>query len=204
MVMGIFFCFQESGSHIFCCDRVLDGFTDLCAGEIFPRCGDDLGVVVDLADQGYSGVQLILGDISGTGKNDRAGVFDLVLVELLKVLQVDLALAGIDDGNGTADLGAFHFLYRGHNIGELADSGGLDEDAVRRELCDYVFQGGAEITYQRAADAAGVHFRDLDSGFLKETAVDTDLTELILDQYQLLSVIAICDELFDQRGLTCA
>ena len=51
----------------------------------------------------------------------------------------------------------------------------------------HFLQGGSEVPYQRAADAAGVHFLDLDSGLFQESAVNTDLSELIFNQNHLAS-----------------
>ena len=65
-------------------------------------------------------------------------------------------------------------------------------------LVNDLVQRAAEIAHQRAADAAGVHLRDLDAGLLQKAAVNTDLAELILDQDELLAVIGLLDHLFDQ------
>ncbi len=204
VVMFVFFCLEERSGHVICGERVLDGFSDLCTGELLPWCSDDLGVIVDLADQLDRGVELALGDVAGTGQDDGAGILDLVLVELLEVLEVDLALAGIDNGDGAADLGALDLLDSSYNIRKLADAGGLDEDTVRRELVDDFLQRSAEVADERAADAAGVHLGDLDSGFLQEAAVDADLSEFILDEDELLSIVAIGDELLDESGFSGA
>ena len=202
VVMFVFFCLEERSGHVICGERIFDRFSDLCAGELLPRCGDDLGVIVDLADQLDRGVELSLGDVAGTGQDDGAGILDLVLVELLEVLQVDLALAGVDDGNSAADLGALDLLDSSHYVRELADAGWLDEDTVRGELVDNFLQRGAEVADQGAADAAGVHLGDLDAGFFQESAVDADLSEFILDEDELLSIVAIGDELLDESGFS--
>ncbi len=202
VVMFVFFCLEERSGHVICGERIFDRFSDLCAGELLPRCGDDLGVVVDLADQFDRGIELALGDVAGTGQDDGAGILDLVLVELLEVLEVDLALAGIDNGDGAADLGALDLLDSSYNIRKLADAGWLDEDTVRRELVDNFLQRSAEVADQGAADAAGVHLGDLDAGFFQEAAVDADLSEFILDEDELLSIVAIGDELLDESGFS--
>ena len=159
-------------------------------------------MIVDLADQFDRRVELALGDVAGTGQDDGAGILDLVLVELLEVLQVDLALAGVDDSNCAADLGALDLLDSSNYIRELADAGGLDEDTVGGELVDDFLQRGAEVADQGAADAAGVHLGDLDAGFFQESAVDADLSEFILDEDELLSIVAIGDELLDESGFS--
>lgn len=76
--------------------------------------------------------------------------------------------------------------------------------AVWVVLLHHLLQGGAEITHQRAADAAGVQLIDLDAGLLQEAAVDADLTELVLDQNDLLAGKGLLDEFFDQSGLAGA
>ena len=200
----VLFRFEERSGHVICGERVLDRFTDLCAGELLPRCCDDLGVIVDLANQLDRGVELALCDISGTGQDDGARVLDLVLVEFLEVLQVDFALACIDDGNSAADLGTLDLLNSGNDIGEFTDAGGLDEDPVRSELVDDFLQRGAEVADERAADAARVHLGDLDAGFLEKTAVNADLAEFVLDEDELLSVVAIGDEFLDKSGFSGA
>ena len=62
---------------------------------------------------------------------------------------------------------AFHHLFHhAADIAELADAGGLDDDAVGSKLLQYLLESLAKITYQRAADAAGVHFGDSNTGIL--------------------------------------
>ena len=58
------------------------------------------------------------------------------------------------------------------------------------------------LPYQGAADAAGIHLRDLDAGILQKAAVDADLTELVLDQDHFLAMEGLGEELLDERGLT--
>ena len=86
-----------------------------------------------------------------------------------------------------------------NEFGEIGiDAGRLDQDAVGRILRNDLLERAAEIAHQRAADAAGVHLRDLDAGLLQKAAVNADLAELILDQDELLAVIGLLDHLFDQ------
>ena len=51
---------------------------------------------------------------------------------------------------------------------------------------NYLTQGFPEVTYQRTADAPGVHLTDLDTGFFEEPAVYADFPEFIFDQHDLL------------------
>ena len=52
-------------------------------------------------------------------------------------------------------------------------------------LIQHLLQRTAEITHKAAADAAGIHLGDLNPGLLEKAAVNTDLSEFILDQHQL-------------------
>ena len=46
----------------------------------------------------------------------------------------------------------------------------------------------------------GVQLIDLNAGLAHEAAVDADLTELVLDQDDLLTLESFLNQLFDQRG----
>ena len=68
-------------------------------------------------------------------------------------------------------------------------------------VLQHLFQGGAEVAHQGAADAAGVHLGDLHSGVLQEAAVNADLAELVLDEHVLLALEGLAEELLDEGGL---
>ena len=87
-------------------------------------------------------------------------------------------------------------------VGKLAYSGGLDENTVGSILVDYLFQSNCEISYERATDATGIHFVDLNSRLCKESTVDSDLTEFVLYENDLFSVVCFFNELFDKSGLS--
>ena len=63
-------------------------------------------------------------------------------------------------------------------------------------------QRSTEITYQRAADTSGIHLTNLNTCILQETAVNTNLTKLILDQYYLLAFKSLFQKLLDQCCFT--
>ena len=179
---------------------------NLLAIQLIPGGGDQRSRSIVLANQCHGIVQLVLRNAIGTGQNNGAGSFDLVVVELTKVLHIHLHLAGIGHGHGVAQnyILADHLLHSGHNITELAHTGGLDHDAVRVILLDHLGQGLAEIAHQAAANTAGVHFRNIHTGILQETTVNTDLAELIFDKNQLLTLVSFLDHLLDQRGFASA
>ena len=157
-----------------------------------------------LPEHFHGGIQLELIDGIGAGQDDGGGGFDLVVVELTEVLHIHLHLACVHHGHGVAQ---GHFVARNlvhgtDDIGQLAHAGGLNNDAVGMVLGNHLFQSLAEVAHQGAADAAGVHLGDVDAGILQEAAVNADLAELILDEHQLLPLVALGNQLLDQGGFT--
>ena len=180
--------------------------SQLLAGQLAPGSGDDGSLVVVLPEHGHGSIQLGLGDGIGTGQDDGGSGFDLVVVELAEVLHIDLHLTGIHNRHGVAN-GNFlvgDLVDRTDHIRQLANAGGLDDDPVRMILVDHPGQGLAEVTHQRAADAAGVHLGDVDACILQKAAVNADLTKLVFDEDQLLSGVSFLDHFLDQRGFTSA
>ena len=129
---------------------------------------------------------------------------DLVVVELTKVLGIHFALVGIGHGGEAVQFNAVNtqILYGTDNVRKLAHTGGLDQDTVRRELSHHLLQGFAEVTHQRAADAALAHFSDLNAGILQEAAVNGDLAELILNEHQLLTLESLRNQFLNQCSLS--
>ena len=184
----------------------LHSLQNLCAGQILPGSGDDVGGLIVLTQQSHHILQLLFTHAGGTGQNDAAGMADLIVEKLTKVLHIHLALVGIGHGGEAVEDGLLHLqtLHSADDIGQLAHAGGLDEDAVGMVLLQHLTQRLAEVAYQTAANAAGVHLGDLDTGILQKAAVDADLTELVLDEHQFFALIGFFNELFDQRGLASA
>ena len=178
----------------------------LLAGQLTPRGSYDGSFFVMLPEHSYSVIQLILGDGIRAGKDDGRSGFYLVIIELAKVLHVDLDLAGVYHRNGIPKLYivAGNLLHSADHIAKLAYAGGLDNNPVGRIGGNNLLQSFAEIAHQAAADTAGVHLGNVDSGILQKAAVNADLTKFIFDQHQLLALIAFGDHLFNKGGLTCA
>ena len=179
---------------------------DLRAGDLVPRRGDDGRDRVLLTQQGDAGIELLLAQALGAGEDDGAGMLDLVVEKLAKVLHIDLALRGVDDGGKAVEdhFVALHALHGADDVRELADAGGLDEDAVGVELLHHLTERGGKVAHERAADAAGVHFIDRDAGVLQEPAVNGDLTEFVFDEDDLLTLIRLGDQLLDERRFSRA
>ena len=181
----------------------LHGLENLRARDLVPRGGDDGGDGVFLAQHGDAGIELLLAQPLRAGEDDGAGVLDLVVEELAEVLHIDLALRGVHDGGEAVEhhFVRLHALHGADDVRELADAGGLDEDAVGMELLHHLTERGGKVAHERAADAAGVHLVDRHARVLQETAVDGDLAELVFDEDDLLALIGLSDQLFDEGRL---
>ena len=180
------------------------GLHQLLAGQLTPGSCDDGGHLVALPQHLNRGIQLRLGNGIGTGQDDGRGGLHLIVVELPEVFGVNLYLTGIHHSHGVAQgyIGTGNLVHGADHIGQLAHAGGLNDNPVGMVLPDDLFQGFSEVTHQGAADTAGVHLGNVDARILQEAAVDSDFSEFILNQYQLLALVALGDHLLDQRGLT--
>ena len=152
------------------CTSLLHGGKQLCAGQLVPRGCDDGGVVILLAQECDSGIQLLGTQVLSAAENDSTGVLHLIGVEFTEVFEINLALGcvGYRNSTGECHIGNFsnHILHSFDDIGELTYARRLNENAVGVELLHDFFQSFAEIAHQRAADAAGVHLGDLHAGIL--------------------------------------
>ena len=196
--------FHELKRQILC---IFHDFQDARAGQFVPGRRQDAGLRVLLTDQRDGLVQFLLGNALRAAQDDRACVLDLVVIELAEVLHVDLALLRIrHGGRGIQDQVAFlgTLLDGGHHVGKLADAGGLDQDTIGSELRHDLLEGFAEVADQRAANAAGIHFGDLDACLPKEAAVDADLAELIFNEDDFLVRKRFLEKFLDERGLARA
>ena len=179
---------------------------NLRAGKLVPRRRDDNGAGILPAQQRNAFGELFLLDARGAGEDDAPGGFDLVVEKFAEVAHIHFAFARVYDGAERVDrkLAVRRLLHGGHNVGELADARGLDEDAVGGIALADLVQRRAEVARKTAADAAGVHFRYLDAGVAQEAAVHADLAELVLDEDELFARVGFRDQLFDERGLARA
>ena len=124
-------------------------------------------------------------------------MFYLIVEELAEILHIHFAFLSIYHNDGAVNMnihGPCHIFHCFYHIGKLAHTGGLDQDAVRSIGIQHFLQGCSEISHQGTADTAGIHLIDLDAGILQESAVNTDLTEFIFNQYNLLPLECLFQE----------
>ena len=185
---------------------LLDGLLHLDAGQLVPRGGDDGSRVVVAAEHRDDVVDLFIRHLVRPAQDDAGCRVDLVFIEFAEAAHVDIAAGGVDDCGKGAQLNRLRCLLLdgGDDVAELADAGGLDQDALGAKFPDDLLQRAAKVAHQGAADAAGVDLRNLNAGLLQKRAVDADIAKLILDEDELFAVIGFFDELFDQGRLPCA
>ena len=168
--------------------------------QLLPGGRDNGCAVVSLAEQFDGLIQLLLRNSVGPGHDNGRGGFHLVIIELTEVLGVYLYFSGIHHRNGItqSDLFIGNLIDSADHIGQLAHTGGLNDDPFRGVLGDHLIQRLSEITHQTAANTAGVHFRDINAGILQKAAVNADLSKFVFNQHQLLTAVMLLDHLFDQ------
>ena len=184
----------------------LHSLKKLLTVKLLPRGGDDNGGLVMLAQKLYCGGYLGIAHAARMAHNDSSCVVYLIKEEFAEVLNVHLALVRIADGGEAVEDYALKLqpLNGFDDVGELTDSGRLDEDSFGGVLLDNLGESLAEVTDEATADTARIHFVYGDSRILKEASVYTDITELVLDKNYLFTCISLGEHLLDKCGLSCA
>ena len=148
------------------------GGEQLLAGQVLPRGGDDAGVLIQAAQHGNGLVEALLRALSRAGQQDGTGMRHLILEKLTEVLEVHLGLERVNNSYKAVQLNfEMRVLYRSDNVRQLADA------------------------------AACVHLVYNNAGILEEAAVNADLTELVLDQNNLLTLERIGQQTLDEGRL---
>jgi hypothetical protein len=148
VIVGVQDFFQKSFLQVGCS---LNGIKDHIAVQFSDRCCDNRGVLVVFTKELDTLRDLLVTDFVCPGQDDRSRIGDLIVEELAEILEVNLALGGIHDCACTVEmhLGVLGSIVDGtHDIGELADTGGLDQDALRFIGSHDFSQRSAEITDQ--------------------------------------------------------
>ena len=182
----------------------LDGIEHGPAVQLSQRCRNDDRAAVVLPQKRHRLLNLLPGCPVCSGKQDGAGIFNLIQEEFAEIPDIHSRLCGIHDGNRTVQLhiGAGRgIVHRPHDIGQLSHAGGLDQDPLRVVLLHHFLERSAKISDERAADAPRVHLTDFDAGLLQKSAVDADFAELIFNQDNLRARERFLQQLLDQGSL---
>ena len=177
----------------------------LTVKEIPGSCHDN-GLSIVLTKETYALGNLLILGILCMREDNGGSVTNLVVIELAKVLHIHLALINVGNGgeavkNCTVILGS---LCRTDNVRELTNARWLDDDSIGVILLKNLNKRLRKIANKRATDTAGIHLGNLNTRIGKESAVNTDLAELVLNENNLLTCICLFNQFLDKRGFTCA
>ena len=201
MVMGMFLQMRQ-----FLCQGLgaFNGFLHLNTGQLIPGGSDHRCRSVMLANQCHNILDLFVTQFVCAAEYDAGCRVDLIFIEFTKAGQINITAGGIDYSRKGAQLNIVRLypLNSSHNVTEFANAGGFDQDTFRRKVSNDLGQRTAKITHQRAANAAGIHFSNLNAGFLQETAVNTDIAKFIFNQNEFFALISFFDQFLNQGRFT--
>ena len=185
----------HAGQLVFQRVGVLHGGGQVLAVQGRPGGCDDGGRFVVLAQHGDAGLQLLLRNMIGVAEHDATGVLDLIVKELAEVLHIQLAFVGVDHGSERLqhDLLGQNALHGTDDVGQLADTRGLNENAIGGEVGQDLRERLGKITDQGTANAALIHFSDLHAALLEKARVNADLAEFVFDEYDALARIGFLE-----------
>ena len=177
---------------------------NLFTSQLIPGSGDDRCLRIMFTQQRNGSFQLVLFNVLSTGQDNRRSVLDLVVIKFTEVFHVHFDLARIGNGGESTQYSACGIcrLNSTDNVRQLADTRRFNQNAVRMVLLNYLMQCSCKIADQAAADTTGVHLIDLNAGILQKSPVNSDFAKLVFDQYQLFTLIAFCNQLFNQSCFT--
>ena len=184
---------------------VLHSLKNLLSGDSIPGSCYNLGFFIVLADKLDSLMELIFLNAVGAAENYAAGVFYLVIKKLAEVFHIHFALISVSYGDTAVKAEAFNVLvlYCLYYVAELTYTGRLNKDSVGSKLCNNFLESLSKIANEAAADAAGVHLGNIDTGLLQKAAVNSDFAEFVFYKNQFFAGINFLNKLFDKSCLTC-
>ena len=158
-----------------------------------------------LAQQFHTGCQLGICCFGCVAENNCAGTFNLVVEKFAEVFHIHFAFVYIHHCCNCVQLNVSLNIHNScDNIAQFANAGWFYHNAVRAVIPDYLFQRFAKITYQAAADTAGIHFCNVYTGILQKTAVDAYIAKFIFNQHQLFAAVCFGNKFLYKCCFTCA
>ena len=138
-------------------------------------------------------------------KHDCRSVRNLIVIEFTEVADVHFTFACICNSSEAIKncIGSIKLLNSLNYIRKLTYARGLDYNSIGSILGKHLFKSLCEITDKRATDTARIHFGYLYSGVLKETAVNSNLAEFILNENYLFACVGFLDKLLYKSGFSC-
>ena len=143
-------------------------FFDLFSGQFIPGCCYNRGMPIQTIDHLYSCFEFFLFNTIGSGQNNSRSIFDLIIIELSKVLHIDLYFTGINNCNCVTkdNLLIRYLLHCRNNIRKLAYTRRFNNNTVRSIFRKHLLQGFSKIANQAAAYTTGIHFGNINAGIL--------------------------------------
>ena len=166
---------------------------ELLAIQQRPRSRHDGCRVGMLAQHRKADSEFVFLHIVGMAEHDTTGMLDLIVEEFAKVFHIQLAFACVNNGCVAVqnDVFAQYTLHGLDDVGQFSNAGGLDQNAIGLKFVEHLGERLGEITHQRAANAALIHFGDLHTAFFEKSAVNADFTEFVFDENNFLAGICL-------------
>ncbi len=185
---------------------LLHSSENLLAVQLIPGgCDDDRLFVVSL-QAGSAFLQLFRRNLLAAAEDNGIGGFNLIVEEFAEIFHIHFAFDRVYHSGGAVEVHRFaavlYPLYCPNYVGKLADTGGLNNYPVGGELVKHLPQRLPEVPHQGAADAAGIHLRNLNTGILQKSAVDANLAKFVFNQHQLFPLESLLNQLFNQGGFS--
>jgi hypothetical protein len=167
-------------------------------------CDDDRTCIL-FSYEGKRLGKLRVGGLICVAEKYTACICYLISEKLAEVLHIHFALVDVNYGYRAVKLSALDLSLKNgfSNVRELTYARGLDKDSVGGVLVYHLLECFAEISNERAADAARIHLGYFYSRILEKSAVNTYLTEFIFDKNYLLALIRLVDQTVYKRSFAC-
>ena len=141
----------------------------------------------------------------GMRKYYRRCILYLVVEKLTEVFHIHFAFTGINNRCERVQNGFFggYLLYCSYNVGKLTNSRRLNNYSVGIIFFKNFSKGFSEITHERTAYTARIHFGNLYTCVLQKSPVYSNLTEFIFYKHHTLTGIGFLYKLFYKCSFTC-
>ena len=116
------------------------GVENLLAVKRIPRSCNDVCFVIKSADKLYCFCKFFFSCILRTAEDNCACIFYLIAEEFAEILEVHLALLGINNGRKAVECNivALKLFNSANNIAEFANAGRLDNNSVRSKFVKHL------------------------------------------------------------------
>ena len=166
---------------------------NLLAAYFCKRGSYDFRRSIQAANERNCFLKLLLAYLFGMAEHNAACILNLVVKEFAKILHIHFALCRIYNGCAGINFrtGKVSANYRFGNVAKLANAGRFNYNPIGRKLLVHLFKCLGKIANERAANTAGIHLGNLNSGILHKSAVNANFTKLVFYKNKLLALIRL-------------